>query len=76
MPKFIYECDKCGYILQTAEKMTCSCGCGDEGGPFEHECGGVLNLKCHCFSGNCAIFDDEDIDLYDMDDDISGMSVN
>lgn len=75
MPKYVYECNKCGYIAQFNEKPTCSCGCGDDSG-FEHECGGSLNLKCHCFSGNCAIFDDEDIDIYDMDDSTEGMSVN
>ena len=71
MPNYIYECDKCGYIAQLDEKMQCPCGCNAE--EFEHDCGGTLSLKCHCFKGNCAVMDEEDIDVYDMDNSIKYM---
>lgn len=76
MPNYVYCCDKCGYIIQSDEPMRCPCGCDDD--EFEHDCGGTIRLKCHCFKGNCAVME-EDIDsdmIYEMDDDISEMVEN
>lgn len=73
MPSYTYECNQCGEMFQSATKIKCPCGCGQED-HFECTCGGIIHLKCICMRGQCGAFKGDII--YDMDDSIDEMTEN